>query len=69
MIIPIPTDFKEVEPDAFQAFLNCCADYTSQCNANVRAYTFRHNDRRFAYEDREGRVFVDPKLLEPLYQH
>lgn len=64
VLIPVPSWFVQVEPETFYDYLNWCEDYTSQCNANVRVYTFRHG-HRFAYEDREGRVFVDPKLLKP----
>ena len=59
----IPQDFKEVDADAFEAFLKTCPDYYRDL-FNCAVYYFRHNNKAFAYVSlNPERVYVDKALL------
>ena len=60
----IPSHFKEVDAEQFEAFLKTCPDYYRDL-FNYAVYHFRHNNKPFAYVSRNPeRVFVDPSLLQ-----
>lgn len=59
----IPSNFREVGAEQFEDFLKTCPDYTRDL-FNYAVYSFRHNNKPFAYVDHVAeRVWVDPDLL------
>lgn len=60
-----PNNFKQVDPELFQDYLQWCEDYTCDAVSGYHIYTFRWG-KRFAYlEFNTGNVFVDGSLLKP----
>lgn len=64
----VNTGWKEVDRESFDEFLKTCPDYERDNWANGAFYSYRQiipfKRRKFAFEYLDGKIVVDPQLLE-----